>query len=143
MALKREDQFMLQATVTGVALPSVFSWSEMDDGSVEAQDSKVWPGGMLNQQNLGGPATRADVTVMRPYSTALAPYIVQLENVVGRAAMQCSYTPLDANGNPDGPTMTITGILKKVTPPARNANNQSAAYLTLVMGANTPASIGQ
>ena len=142
MALKREDQFLLHAGVNGVSLPSVYSWSEMDDGGVTAAGVKVWPG-MINQIPLGGPASRADATIKRPYSTALAPYMVQLENVVGRAGMWMSWTPLDANGNPDGPTETIGGILIGCPPPARNAAGTNATYLTLVMSAFTVASIGQ
>jgi hypothetical protein len=142
MALKREDQFLIVAAVAGVNLPQPYSWAEMDDGFVEAQDTKTYPGGMINQVNLGGPATRGDITVQTQYSTALAPYMVQLEQACGRAAAYASYRPLDANGNPDGPVVNMSGILKSVQLTGRNANNTGAAFLKLVIGADTQASIG-
>lgn len=141
MPLLRQDQAAISVTVTGVALPFIKSWTMLEGGDVEAEDTKTRPGGMLPQVNLGGPSSRSDCTVTRNYSAALHPYIVQLENVAGRAAMKVAYTILDANGVPSGPTVTMTGILKTVTRPNFDANATGAAFLSLVMGANVASSI--
>lgn len=141
--LKREDQWLIKVGVTGVNLPKVFSWTTMTGGDLDAEDVKTRPGGMLNQISLGGPSTRNDCTLERNYSNALHPFIVQLENVAGRAAMWASYTPLDGNGNPDGPTVTLTGKLKTVKSPDKNANNTNAAFLQLVMSCDVPSHISQ
>jgi|SRR5947209_112366 len=137
----REDQFLLQCSVAGVNLPIVYSWAEWEGGDVEGEDQKTRPGGMLPQVNLGGPATRTDVTMRRQYSAQLHPFIVALENVAGKASGTLSYTPLDANGNPNGGTVTITGILKNVVPPPKNANQANPAFLGLVFGVNQEATI--
>lgn len=139
--LLREDQFIIHCNVTGVNLPSVYSWAELQGGEVEGEDVKTRPGGMLPQVNLGGPATRTDVTVSRQYSAQLHPFIIALENVAGKAACQVSYTPLDTNGSPNGGTVTMTGILKNVIKPVANANASNAAMLQLVIGVNQEATI--
>jgi hypothetical protein len=130
----REDQAVIHVSVDGVNPPFVPSgWSSFSGGDVEAQNVKLWPGGMLPQQDLGGPPTRSDATVQRPYSDALHPYLVQFENVAGRAGMQIIYQPKDANGNPIGGVYTIKGKLKTVTRPNYEASATNPAYLTLVM----------
>lgn len=140
----REDQFLIAAGVVGVNLPPVYSWSSLSGGDVEAEDTKARPGGMLPQQSLGGPTTRNDVTVERNYNPALHPYVVQLENVAGRATMWVSYTPLDNNGNPAGGTTVINGTLKGVKAPDRNANSTTtAAYLSLTMSAQVASTTSQ
>lgn len=137
MPLVREDQAVIHAAVAGVNPPAVPSgWSSLDGGDVQANNVKVWPGGMLHQQDLGGPATRSDITIKRPYSDSLHQYLVQWENVVGRAAMWVSYTLKDANGNPLSGTVTYTGKLKQVIRPNYDANNNNPAFVTLVMSAD-------
>ena len=141
MPQHREDQFRIHVQVDGVNYPEVTSWSTMTGGDIDSEDTKVRPGGMLPQISLGGPTTRSDVVVERLYSTGLHPYLVQLENVAGRAAMRVSATPLDANGNPDGGTVTYHGLLKTVKSPDKNANGQAAAFLTLTMSCQAESSI--
>lgn len=137
----REDQWLIHAQVDGVNFPSTFSWTTMSGGDIEAQDTKTRPGGMLPEQSLGGPTTRSDCTVERNYNSALHAYIVQLENAAGRATGRVSYTPLDANGNPSGGTVTLHGLLKGVKPPDKNANNTGAAFLALTFSCQVAASI--
>jgi hypothetical protein len=139
--LIREDQAIIQCQVTGINLPAVYSWASYEGGDVEAEDVKTRPGGLLPQVNLGGPAQRTDVTVKRQYSAQLHAFIVQLENVAGRAFCVASYTILDANGNPNGGTVTVTGILKTVQRPNWEANASNAAFLGLVIGVNQEATI--
>lgn len=135
--LLREDQAVIHASVNGVNPPfSTAGWSALEWGDVEANNVKVFPGGMLQQQDLGGVQTRADATVTRPFSDTLHPYLSQWENVVGTATMRITYTPKDANGNPNGAPVTITGRLKKVTRPKYDANGNAAAMLGLVMSCN-------
>jgi hypothetical protein len=145
MALLRDDQFLIHVGVDGVAFPSAPSgWSSCEGGDVTAPNTGIHPGGMFPEIKLGGVPTRSDVTVKRPYSTALHAYVVQLENVAGRAPMSVSFTPLDANGNPAGGTITMTGKLDGVQRPNYDASSTgNAAYLTLIMGANLEASISQ
>lgn len=124
-----------------VALPYVISWASLEGGDLESEDTKTRPGGMVGQVNLGGPTTRTDVTVTRPYTAELHPYIVALENIAGSGTMHVSYAILNANGYTIGSTVTITGILKNVTRPNFDSNATGTAMLSLVMGCDVVASI--
>ena len=133
----REDQAVVHAAVSGVNTPASLmleGWSSLDGGDPEANNVKVFPGNMLNQEDLGGVTTWTDLTIGRPYSDIVHPYYGQWANVNGRAAMWVSYTPKDANGNPAGGTYTYQGKLKAVRRPGYNAQNTgNAAFLVLVM----------
>ncbi len=140
----RSDQALISAGVfdahgVAVALPTG-SWSIYQGGDIEAEDVFTRPGGMLPGQNLGGPSKRTDITVERQYTTALHAVVQQLESLAGKADAWASYTPLDANGNPNGDTHKISGVLKSVMVPNFDANSANAVFLGLVIGANTEAS---
>lgn len=137
----RQDQATISVPSLPVSLPFVKSWAALEGGDLESADVKTRPGGMVGQVNLGGPTTRTDCTVTRPYTKELHPYIVALEEVAGRGAMAISYTILDAAGNVIGPTVTLRGILKNVTRPNFDSNAEGTAMLALVMGCNVTASI--
>lgn len=137
----RQDQATISVPVLPVALPFVKSWASLEGGDLESEDVKTRPGGMVGQVNLGGPTTRTDATVMRPYTKELHPYVVALENIAGQGTMHVTYSILDANGNVIGPTVTITGILKNVTRPNFDSNASGVAMLSLVMGCDVASSI--
>jgi hypothetical protein len=136
----REDQAAIHVTVTGSSLDKNV-WASMDGGDIEATDTKTRPGGMGDEVNLGGPPSRSDCTVERQYTNdVLHPLIAQLEALGGNAAMKVSWTPLDGDGNPNGSTYSITGVLKGIKKPKWDANTSGTAFLTLTMGCNaTPA----
>lgn len=122
-------------------LPWVKSWATLEGGDLESEDTKTRPGGMTTQVNLGGPTTRTDCTVSRPYTAELHPFIVALEQVAGQAGMHITYSILDGAGNVIGPTVTLKGILKNVTRPNFDSNTSGTAMLSLVMGCNVDATI--
>ena len=133
----REDQAVVHALVNGVNTPASWlleGWSSFSGGDPDANNVKVFPGNMLNQEDLGGVVTWSDITIERPYSDSVHLYVVQWANVCGRADMWASYTPKDANGNPLGGTFTYKGKLKSVKRPQYSAAaTGTAAYLALVM----------
>lgn len=136
----RQDQATISVPHLPVLLPFVKSWAMLEGGDLESEDTKTRPGGMLGQVNLGGPTTRTDATVSRPYTKELHPFIKRLEDAGGNGAMSISWTILDATGSTaGGPTYTINGILKNVTRPNWDSNTAGAAMLALVMGCNVEA----
>lgn len=138
----RQDQANISVPKLAVALPFVKSWATLEGGDIESEDTKTRPGGMVGQVNLGGPTTRTDATVSRPYTTQLHPFVVKLDQAAGSTAMNISYTVLDATGSAAGnPTVTLNGILKNVTRPNFDSNTAGTAMLSLVMGCNVDASI--
>ncbi len=140
----REDQATISVDIPDLPgnLPQVKSWTSLMGGDLESADVKTRPGGMVGQINLGGPTTRTDATVTRPYTNELHPHIVDLENIAGTAHMTIHYSILDTRGNVVGKTVAMTGILKNVTRPQFDANAENTAMLTLVMGCDVVSSIG-
>lgn len=137
----RSDQASIHAIIGPAHLPAVKSWSSLKGGDLESEDTKIRPGGMVGQVNLGGPTTRTDATIERPYTRELHPYIKTLENLAGTQGMSATYTILDVRGNVVGPTVTLRGILKNVIRPEWDANATAAAMLGVVMGCDVEASI--
>lgn len=134
MPLLRQDQATISVSGLGVGLPYVASWAMLEGGDLESEDTKIRPGGMLSQVNLGGPTTRTDATVSRPYSTDLHPFMKPLEDRAGNQSMQITWTAMNASKQALGNVVTLTGILKNVTRPTWDANATGAAMLALVMG---------
>lgn len=139
----RQDQAEIHVGVAGVVnaagvnFPS-YVWQSLDGGDVQANTLNAHPGGFLNAYSLGGPAKRNDATVKRLYGAdpsgrSLHDFVGPLETACGTARMWISYTPLDADGNHNGQTVTLTGTLKQVQHPNWDANTSGAAQLTLVM----------
>lgn len=142
MPYLRSDSFRLNAGVNGVNPPPTKSWQTLSGGDKTSEDTKTRPGGQEPQVSLGGPTTRSDVTVTRLHGTTIHPYIIQWEQAIN-APMWVSYTPLDANANPAGPTIAIHGILKGVTQNEMDSDNQGKKTISLVMSCNAEASISQ
>ncbi len=140
MPYLRQDQATISVPTLPVALPYVKSWATLEGGDLESEDTKTRPGGMVPQVNLGGPTTRTDATVTRPYTAELHPHIVDLENVGGQGAMSITYNILGANAQTIGTPVTLTGILKNVTRPNWDSNATGTAMLSLVMGCDAQAS---
>ncbi len=129
----REDQFIIHVGIDGVKLPTIFSWTSKEGGDTTSDSVFSRPGGLQPGIQLGGPASRSDCTVKRHYTSTIDSYIETLEGLCGQAAMWVSWTPVDANQNPNGDTHLLTGILKEVQPPNYDANANAAGFLTLVM----------
>jgi hypothetical protein len=148
----REDQAIIhagvgtvnaagQVTASAVALPDVYSWSSLQGGDLEAEDTFTRPGGMLPGINLGGPTKRTDVTVMRQYTADLHAFLVDLENACGNTRAWAAFTLLDSDGNKQPHTVTLTGVLKTVQKPNFNSEAAAAIFLGLVIGCDTQAII--
>lgn len=130
----RSDQTLIHVTITGSFLDKS-AWASMDGGDMTATDTKTRPGGMGDEKNLGGPRSRTDCIVERQYTNDLIhPIIANLESLCGTGAGKISWTTLDGDGNPNGPTESITGVLKEVKKPKWDANASGTAFLTLTFG---------
>lgn len=111
-----QSEAAIHATVNGVALPTVKSWSSFAGGDAQSASSQLLPGGMQPALAMPGPIKRTNVTVKRPYTAALHNLVPTLEAAIN-GAMSASYTPTDANGNPVAGRITRTGLLKEVQVP--------------------------
>lgn len=138
----REDTAIIHCSVSGVNFPSTYSWTSVQGGDISSESVYTRPGGMNPGVQLGGPKTRSDLTVKRQYTTALDPYLEQLEAAAGGARMSVTWKTLDADGNPNGNAHTLTGVLKEVQWPQFDANANAASFLTLVMACDQDPATG-
>ncbi len=138
----REDQAEIHAGVDTVpTMPATQSWASLEGGDIEAENVKTRPGGMQPQLDLGGPSTRADVTVKRLLDDTTETFIVDLENAVGKSTGWVSYQLLDADGGKiAGSQIKMTGVLKQVQKGNWDANASNAQFLGLVFSLDQEAS---
>jgi hypothetical protein len=132
---------IINVTVTGVTFPAGMfasankSWSSWEGGDPSAAGSQLHPGGMAAAVALPGPLTRTNVTVKVPYTQAANSIYSQLEAAINQQ-MTASYTPTDANGNPNATAITRTGLLKEIQFPTFDAKSGEAVELALIMECN-------
>lgn len=122
----------IHALVNGVNFPPVKSWTTFEGGDPQAASSQLHPGAGINAVAVPGPVTRTNVTVTRPYTAEMHAFVPALENTLN-GRMSASYTLTDANGNPNGPTITRAGILKELQIPKWDAASGTPAMLGLIM----------
>jgi hypothetical protein len=128
-----EKQAHIHSGINGINMPRTKSWSSFEGGDLQSTTSTLHPGGMQPSLAMPGPVQRTNVTVKRPYDKQLHNFGKHIEAHVGRARMWASFTPLDAQGNPNGETVTRNGYLKECTIPNWDSASGTATYLALVM----------
>src|SRR5215831_13897094 len=121
MAYLREDQADIRLTVNGTAYGDGNSWCTYTGGSIAAADAKTRPGGMGKELNLGGPASRTDVTITTQNSDVMVGQHRKLEDEVGkgRAVISIQYLDIEGIAIP-GASFTVTGRLKEAHLPDVN-----------------------
>lgn len=125
----------IHASVDGINFPSVQSWSTFQGGDPQGATSQLFPGNVMSAIAQPGPVTLTNVTVTRPYTREMHQFVPALRGAINDG-MQASYTPTDADGNPDNVTISITGILKEVQTPSWDAKSGETVYIGLVMECN-------
>jgi predicted permease len=127
------SQAVISASISGITLPSVYSWSSFEGGDAQSATSQLLPGGMQNAIALPGPVTRTNVTVKVPWTISYQAIVTALEAAVGKSKMSASFQTTDADGNISGTQVTRTGYLKEVQIPSWDSKSGEAVYLGLVM----------
>jgi hypothetical protein len=137
----REDQASMRVSVIDpvskavVKVPgNAIDWATYAGGGIESTPVKVRPGGMGKQVSIGGPATRADVTMTIQMRDDMAAIHNYLESITGVARVSCFVNWLDINGTPiPGALFTRVGTLKSVALPEGNADGTAVGFYTLVI----------
>lgn len=131
----RQDQFAVKLTITDpdAGTPvAMGTWDKADGGDVDSTETKYRPGGGAEEITIGGAKTTNNLTITRLCDIDRdAPMIAQLMSWCGRARFTASVHYLDPSYNATGPTLTYSGQLKHVTPPAPDSSAQGAALLAL------------
>ena len=129
----RADMADINVKVDGETVPRAGNqmWATFEGGALEADDQKTRPGGMARQVAIGGPTSRADVTVTTQFTDLVAVQAQALENRAGRAKLEVTVNYMDMDGvRRHG--FTRTGILKSVQIPDVDVNSGEVSFITLV-----------
>lgn len=134
MTYLTEQQAQINMHVNGISTDlGTTGWATFDGGDLTAKTSTILPGGMTPSQAMPGPAERANVTITRPMTKELQPYVQKWDNAVGQKAGGVSYTLKDSDGNViDGTTVSFTGFLKTVKRSKLDASSGAAQMLEVV-----------
>ena len=117
----REDQIDIRVSLDGV--PYGNSWDSIAGGGLTANKVMIRVGG--KEINIGGPASRDDVTVGIQMSDLVAPWRAMFDRRVGAGTLKVSWSLLDADLNTiDGPHAYV-GILNACTPTDMDKSNSS------------------
>lgn len=131
----REDQVDIRVTLDGV--PYGASWDSISGGATDANTVKIRVGG--KEIDIGGPATRGDLTVGIQLSDIVAAWIRTFDSRSGRGVLKVSASLLDADLNVIWGPYTRTGRVKGTTgiPDMDKANSSpGAAKFSFVMSCN-------
>lgn len=127
----RADMADIKVKLDGVQRGGM--WATYEGGALEADDQKTRPGGMTRQLAIGGPTSRADVTVTTQYSDTLRQVAKDFETRSGRGAIEITVTFMDPDGNRDPEnSFTRKGIVKSVQLPNIDVNTGDVGFLTVI-----------
>lgn len=136
--MSRQDQERCTVNVAGIDL-GVFS--SFSGGNADSDDTKDRPGGMGDEEALGGFRTRTNFTVGRRYKLERDhPLAKILDNQVGIGKVVCVRTMLNRDKTPVADPITFTGILKTFNHPEHDSNSADKKNVTLEVTADGPIS---
>lgn len=139
MEIFRSDQCIIHLDVVGVPLPAI-PWDKMEGGEKKADGLAVFPGGSLDQVELGGIAKREPLKLSVKWSDSFIAQWKTLDNITGRGVATASYSITDVNYAPTGEGATYTGKILEVARPNYEAGKSEEALLLVTIGLNGPIS---
>lgn len=127
----RKDQAHVTVKIDGRELGTFDTFS---GGETTGSNTKYRPGGMGQEEALGGPPSVGDITLTRSYRRDRDSDLYKWLNArVGAAACVVKKHPLDADKNPFGSADVYTGLLTGATPPEHDSTSADAAMLAIVI----------
>ena len=123
----RQDTFVVRLTVNGADFGV---WDKKTGGELDSEATIYFPGGMRQQQDLGGRKNAGNVTLQRLYDRIDDhDRISILLNASGRGKVTVSQRPMDENANEYGKSIVWNGRLKRVSPPDVDSESSTAALI--------------
>jgi hypothetical protein len=128
----RQDTWIVRVSLNNSPLGV---WDKKSGGSLDSDDIKYYPGGMVPPLSLGGKRTTDNVTLQRLYDR----YddhdkINTLFNAVGKGQIKISQRPMDPDGHEYGKSIQYAGTLKKVQVPDTDSESTTAAMVEIEVG---------
>jgi hypothetical protein len=134
MSGSRVDQERIKVVVGGIDLGIFQTFA---GGSVSSDDTKNRPGGMGDEESLGGPKSRDAFTLSRVLDLESdLPLFKTLDAMCGSARVTASRQKLRKDKSPIGDPIVYTGTLMKVSPPDSDSNASDRAEFTLEVSAD-------
>ena len=133
----RQDQVDIRVHVDSVRYGDTKSWVTVTGGKVTAPGAKTRPGGMGQEVELGGPATRSNAVVTTQMSDAMAGQHHTLQHLIGRgrATVTVTYLGMDGKVRNGDPQEVLKGILLGAELPDYNGEATGAVGMyTLTVG---------
>jgi hypothetical protein len=136
----RQDTWVIRLHVDGIPFGI---WDKKDGGEVDSDDIKYYPGGIVPRIKLCGMVTTGNVTLQRLYDRIDDHGKINTLIIgAGKAKIIVSQKPMDPDGNEIGKSITYTGKLKRVTPPATDSESTTAALYEIECTINgTPSAV--
>jgi hypothetical protein len=107
-------------------------WDKLSGGAIDSDDSKYYPGGMVDPVSLGGRKTVDNVTLSRLFLLERDQGILQTLIVgAGKSRVVISKQAMDIEGNVFGKPLTYNGRLKRITPPEVDSEASAAAMVEM------------
>jgi len=131
-----ERQADIRFSLAGI--PYGESWATASGGGLEASDVKTRPGGMGSEVSLGGPASRADLTLTTQMTDIVMTWHNTFEALVGVQGVKAKAAinwldPQKNNLSGSGSSIVRTGTLKNATLPEPDASSTSEGMYTIVI----------
>lgn len=139
MPYYREDQAHITLKVGTKVYAD--SWKTFSGGDLTADTQKTRPGGMGDEVDVGGEASRGDVTITRQMTDITAGWKGELEDAVGVAEALVTVKLLNRDKTASVNTETYSGTLKGVNPPDRGGGS-AVTMLTVVIGCHEKSPAG-
>lgn len=125
----RQDTWVVRLTVDG---ENWGIWDKKTGGDSDSETTTYYPGGMKDQDDLGGRSTVGNITLQRNYDRIDDHARIQrLLNRQGKATVTISQRPMDQDGNEYGKSIHWNGRLKRVLPPDVDSESSTAALLEI------------
>lgn len=127
--MSTERNFLVTVTADG---DPAGTFDSFEGGDGDSEETRYAPGGMGDEESLGGRQTRENFTVGRRYRPERdATLFRRLDSRRGSAVITASRQALDRDKNPVGTPDVFRGVLKKVTGPKHDSMGNDVAKFTL------------
>lgn len=131
----RQDTYRITVLIEDPATGNMLNHGVFDKksgGDLDSDDTKYYPGGMVDPVSLGGRRTVSNLTVSRLYRLERDHASLQkMYDSVGRSDAVVSVQPLDIQGVVFGKPIVYNCKLKTVTTPEPDSEQSGAGMLQL------------